>query len=219
MMHKNCCLTICVFGVDNLSELRPEMLNKSSVIVKAQMTEFVFSALYLMNQCYFLLISNSSWRLFKNRKFKIELKIFSYRSKLSVRRMMTSNVWVQFIFHCFAKELFNCSLRFWCSRREMGVCDLESHRYTSLEEKPQIANCRRIRQQASSAAMWPFRFRVRSSDIITQIMRKAKQLREWRGIELLASPWTERLRKGYPTKNLSVNLRKSVQGTRTHTIL
>ena len=44
-----------------------------------------------------------------------------------------------------------------------------------------MTDCRRIGQQATSAAVRPIRFRVRSSDIVTQILRKAKRLREIEG--------------------------------------
>ena len=53
-----------------------------------------------------------------------------------------------------------------------------------LEEKPQFMDCRRIGQR-SSGSLRPIRFRVNSSDIVYQLLRKAKRLKDIDGYKTI----------------------------------
>ena len=63
---------ICkTFGAESLTNLTPTMMNKNTV-VKAQMAEWLFSAIYLLEKCSLPLMSNARVQLEKLNEEKIE---------------------------------------------------------------------------------------------------------------------------------------------------
>ena len=69
---KNMMSDICrVFCVDGAKDLNPEKLNKPSV-VKAQMAEWLHTAVFLLDQCCFPVMSNARSQLEELKKEKIE---------------------------------------------------------------------------------------------------------------------------------------------------
>ena len=58
------------YGCDNPQELTPEVLNKNNV-VKAQMAEWLFTSIYMLNKCCLLLMSSARTTTEKLQEEKI----------------------------------------------------------------------------------------------------------------------------------------------------
>ena len=203
---------ICkTFGAESLTNLTPAMMNKNTV-VKAQMAEWLFSAIYLLEQCSLPLMSNARVQLENLNEEKIEdqKSIIKLQSDLISQK----NEELGLVSKTVETELktYSSALQQSCSTalspkniaaavqkvaREddrskeilvFGVAEEKGECATAkvakildhLEEKPKFQQCRRIGQQRDNAVR-PIKFSVRSTDIVNQILSKAKRLREVEG--------------------------------------
>ena len=203
---------ICkTFGAESLTNLTPAMMNKNTV-VKAQMAEWLFSAIYLLEQCSLPLMSNARVQLENLNEEKIEdqKSIIKLQSDLISQK----NEELGLVSKTVETELktYSSALQQSCSTalspkniaaavqkvaREddrskeilvFGVAEEKGECATAkvakilehLEEKPKFQQCRRIGQQRENAVR-PIKFNVRSTDIVYQILSKAKRLREVEG--------------------------------------
>ena len=203
---------ICkTFGAESLTNLTPAMMNKNTV-VKAQMAEWLLSAIYLLEQCSLPLMSNARVQLENLNEEKIEdqKSIIKLQSDLISQK----NEELGLVSKTVETELktYSSALQQSCSTalspkniaaavqkvaREddrskeilvFGVAEEKGECATAkvakildhLEEKPKFQQCRRIGQQRDNAVR-PIKFSVRSTDIVNQILSKAKRLREVEG--------------------------------------
>ena len=204
---------ICkTFGAESLTNLTPAMMNKNTV-VKAQMAEWLFSAIYLLEQCSLPLMSNARVQLENLNEEKIEdqKSIIKLQSDIIISQ---KNEELGLVSKTVETELktYSSALQQSCSTalspkniaaavqkvaREddrskeilvFGVAEEKGECATAkvakilehLEEKPKFQQCRRIGQQRENAVR-PIKFNVRSTDIVYQILSKAKRLREVEG--------------------------------------
>ena len=214
---------ICkTFGAESLTDLNPAMMNKNTV-VKAQMAEWLFSAIYLLDQCSLPLMSNARVQLenLNGEKIEDQKSIIKLQSDLISQK----NEELGLVSKTVEAELktYSSALQQSCSTalspknivaavqkvaREddrskeilvFGVAEEKGECATAkvakildhLEEKPKFQQCRRIGQQRENTVR-PIKFSVRSTDIVYQILSKAKRLRE---VEI----------EGYKTVYLSPN--------------
>ena len=200
-----------VFGVEGAKDLNPEKLSKPSV-VKAQMAEWLHTAVFLLDQCCFPVMSNARSQLDELQKEKIEDQTEIIR--LQKRLISQKNEELGLVSKTVETKLksYSSVLQQSCSAalspkkiaaavqsatkeddrsKEVvmfGVPEEQEECTTSkvtkvleeLDEKPQISKCRRIGQKTIGSVR-PVIFTVRNSDIVYQILRKAKGLRDIEG--------------------------------------
>ena len=205
-----------VFGVEGAKNLSPSTLNKNSVS-KAQMAEFLFTAVYLLDHCCLPLMSSATSQLetlqtekISNQKTIIDMQQDLISKKNEELGEVTKSVEAGLI------KTYSSALQQSCTKalspsniaaavktvtqeedrsKELvllGVTEEAGERVTSvvtkvleqIDEKPQVKQCRRIGQPNAGAAR-PIIFCVRSPDIVYQILKKAKQLRDIEGYKTI----------------------------------
>ena len=204
-----------VFGVDGAKNLNPGTLNKHSVS-KAQMAEFLFTAVYLLDHCCLPLMSSATSQLetlqtekISDQKTIIDLQQDLISKKNEELGEVTKSVEA-------GLKTYSSVLQQSCTKalspsniaaavktvtqeedrsRELvlfGVSEEAGERVTSvvtkvleqIDEKPQVKQCRRIGNSNTGAAR-PIIFSVRSPDIVYQVLKKAKQLRDIEGYKTI----------------------------------
>ena len=197
-----------IFGVQDPKKLIPEDLNKPSV-VKAQMAEWLFSAIHLLDNCCFPLMSNARSQLESLQEEKIddqkeiiklqkeligqkneelglvsrtvetELKSYSSALQKSCSSALSPKNIAAAVQKVTKEEDRSKEVVVFGVSEEQGECAETkiTEILGQLEEKPQIKNCRRI-GQPTTGAVRPIIFSVKNSDIVYQILRKAKGLRD-----------------------------------------
>ena len=199
---------ICrVYGINGADNLTAKALDKPSV-VKAQMAEWLYSALQLLDYASLPLMSNASSQLERLRSDKIS----DQEEIIQLQRDLVSkkNEELGLVSKTVEAELktYSSALQQSCSSalsprniaaavktvskeedrsKEIVVFGVEEKQGESvnsvvnqileqLEEKPQIKQCRRIGLKRTGAVR-PIIFSVRSTDVVHQILKKAKRLR------------------------------------------
>ena len=204
-----------VFGVEGAKNLSPSTLNKHSVS-KAQMAEFLFTAVYLLDHCCLPLMSSATSQLetlqsekISDQKTIIELQqdliskkneelgevsksveagLKTYSSALQqscTKALSPSNI-VAAVKTVTQEEDRSKELVLFGVTEEAGerVTTQVTKVLEQIDEKPQVKQCRRIGQPNAGAAR-PIIFSVRSPDIVYQILKKAKQLRDIEGYKTI----------------------------------
>ncbi|KAL5269856.1 hypothetical protein ACHWQZ_G003358 [Mnemiopsis leidyi] len=211
-MFSNICR---VYGCDDVQKLSSEVLNKNTV-VKAQMAEWLHTAIVLLEQCCLPLMSSARKTVEQLQEDKIsdQRTVIELQEKLIRKKDRELGVVSQTV----EKELksYSSVLQQSCTTalspknivtavqkitkeedrtKEVlvfGVDEDASECVTSkvttileqLDEKPRIRGCRRIGQRVSNAdTKRPIIFSVNSTDVVYQILRKAKRLREIEGFK------------------------------------
>ena len=199
-----------VYGCDDPEKLVPEVLNKNSV-VKAQMAEWLCTAIHLLNQCCLPLMSTarSTIEQLQEEKISDQRAVIELQEKLICKKDGDLGLVSQTV----KKELksYSSALQQSCSTalspkniataektitkgedrtKEVvvfGVVEEPSECVTTkvsrileqLDEKPRITGCRRIGQRATGeSTKRPIIFSVKSTDIVYQILRKSKRLKD-----------------------------------------
>ena len=199
-----------VYGCDDPEKLVPEVLNKNSV-VKAQMAEWLCTAIHPLNQCCLPLMSTarSTIEQLQEEKISDQRTVIELQEKLICKKDGDLGLVSQTV----KKELksYSSALQQSCSTalspkniatavktitkeedrtKEVvvfGVVEEPSECVTTkvsrileqLDEKPRITGCRRIGQRATGeSTKRPIIFSVKSTDIVYQILRKSKRLKD-----------------------------------------
>ena len=204
-----------VYGYDNPQKLTPEVLNKNTV-VKAQMAEWLCTAIHLLDRCCLPLMS-SARKTIENLQ---EEKICEQKDMIDLQKKLIrkKDEELGIVSQTVEKELksYSSALQQSCStalsptniatavkkivkeedrNKEVVVfgVDEEASECTTtkvngileqLEEKPQITGCRRIGQRANDKKR-PIIFSVKSVDIVYQILRKARRLKDIEGFKTI----------------------------------
>ena len=202
-----------MYGVEDPKNLSPEVLNKTS-IVKAQMAEWLFSAIFLLDHCCMPLMSSAKCQIEKLQ----EEKICDQKEVIDLQKELISkkNEQLSLVNKTVEKEIksFSSVLQQSCSTalsptniatavkkiskeedrtKEIvvfGVAEEQSESPSSkvteileqLDEKPRIAGCKRIGQRVTGKSR-PIIFTVKSTDIVYEILRKAKRLKDIDGFK------------------------------------
>ena len=202
-----------VYSVEDPKNLSPEVLNKTS-IVKAQMAEWLFSAIFLLDHCCMPLMSSAKCQIEKLQ----EEKICDQKEVIDLQKELISkkNEQLSLVNKTVEKEIksFSSVLQQSCSTalsptniatavkkiskeedrtKEIvvfGVAEEQSESPSSkvteileqLDEKPRIAGCKRIGQRVTGKSR-PIIFTVKSTDIVYEILRKAKRLKDIDGFK------------------------------------
>ena len=207
---------ICrVYGCDNPQKLSPEVLNKNNV-VKAQMAEWLFTSIYMLNECCLPLMSSARTTIEQLQEEKIcdQKTVIELQEKLISKQDRDLGLVSQTV----EKELksYSSALQQSCSSalspsniatavkkivkeedrtkevvvfgvdEEAGECVTTkvSTILEQLEEKPRITGCRRIGKLVTGATTKrPIMFSVKSTDVVYQILRKAKRLKDIEGFK------------------------------------
>ena len=207
---------ICrVYGCDDSEKLSPEVLIKNNV-VKAQMAEWLYAAIDLLNNCCLPLMSSARTTIEQLQEEKIsdQKTVIELQEKLICKKDGDLGLVSQTV----QKELksYSSALQQSCSTalspkkiatavqkiakeedrtkevvvfgvdEEAGECITTkvSTILEQLEEKPKITGCRRIGQRVTGESKKrPIIFSVKSTDIVYQILRKAKRLKDIEGFK------------------------------------
>jgi len=202
---------ICrVFGCEDPEKLTPVMLVKNNVS-KAQMAEWLFTAMDLLNNCCLPLMSSGRTTIEQLQEEKIsdQRTVIELQEKLICKKDGDLGLVSQTV----QKELksYSSALQQSCSTalspkniatavkkmtkeedrtkevvvfgvdEEAGECVTTkvSTILEQLEEKPRIMGCRRIGQRVTGESKKrPIIFSVKSTDIVYQILKKAKRLKD-----------------------------------------
>lgn len=208
------CNDLCrVYGVEDPKKLFPEVLNKNS-IVKAQMAEWLFSAIFLLDHCCMPLMSSAKCQIEKLQEEKIydQKEVIDLQKELITKKdneLSSVNKTVEKEMKSFSSVLQqSCTTALSpkniatavkkISKEEdrtkevviFGVIEEQSESPAAkvteileqLEEKPCILDCKRIGQRATGTQR-PIIFTVKSTDIVYQILRKAKRLKDIDGFK------------------------------------
>ena len=205
---------ICrVYGCDDLGKLLPEALIKTNV-VKAQMAEWLYTAIDLLNHCCLPLMSSARRTIENLQEEKIcdQTTVIELQKKLINKKDEELGIVSQTV----QKELktYSSALQQSCSTalspkniatavktitkeedrtKEVVVFGVEEETdecvttkvsgiLEQLDEKPRITGCRRIGQRATGEGKKrPIIFSVKSTDIVYQILRKSKRLKDIEG--------------------------------------
>ena len=204
-----------VYGSDNPKELTPEVLNKNTV-VKAQMAEWLCTAIHLLDHCCLPLMSSAR----KTIEDLHEEKICDQKEVIELQKRLISknDRELGLVSQTVEKELksYSSALQQSCSTalsptniatavkkivkeedrtkevvvfgvdEEAGECATTKVAgiLEQLEEKPLVTGCRRIGQRANNTKR-PIIFSVKSVDIVYQILRKARRLKDIEGFKTI----------------------------------
>ena len=204
-----------VYGFDVPQKFTPEVLNKNTV-VKAQMAEWLYTAIHLLDQCCLPLMSSARKAIEDLQEEKIcdQKEVIELQKKLISKKDEELGLVSQTV----EKELksYSSALQQSCltalsptniataikkivkeedRTKEVVVfgVDEEADECAStkvagileqLEEKPHITRCRRIGQRANDTKR-PIIFNVKSLDIVYQILRKARRLKDIEGFKTI----------------------------------
>ena len=209
---------ICrVYGCDDPEKLLPEALIKTNV-VKAQMAEWLYTAIDLLNHCCLPLMSSARTTI-ENLQ---EEKICDQKTVIELQQKLISKKDDELghVSQTVQKELksYSSALQQSCSTalspkniasavktitkeedrtKEVVVFGVEeqddecvstkvSGILQQLDEKPRITECRRIGQRATGESkIRPIIFSVKSTDIVYQILRKSKRLKDLEGFRTI----------------------------------
>ena len=204
-----------VYGCDDPKKFSPDVLNKNNV-VKAQMAEWLFTAIHLLEECCVPLMSSAR----KTIEQLQEEKISDQRTVIELQEKLINKKERELgsVSRTVEKELksYSSVLQQSCSTalsptkiasavkkiakeedrtKEVvvfGVDEEPSECVTTkvvgileqLEEKPRITGCRRIGQRVLGVSTKrPIIFSVKSTDIVYQILKKAKRLKDIEGFK------------------------------------
>ena len=204
-----------VYGCDDPEKIYPEALIKNNV-VKAQMAEWLYTAIELLNRCCLPLMSSARTTIEQLQEEKIndQRTIIELQEKLISKKDENLGLVSQTV----EKELksYSSALQQSCSTalsptniatavkkivkeedrtkevvvfgvdEEAGECVTTkiSGILQQLDEKPRITGCRRIGQTVTDgSAKRPIIFSVKSTDVVYQILRKAKRLKDIEGFK------------------------------------
>ena len=197
--------------MDGGKNLCPGALNKQSV-TKAQMAEFLFTAVYLLDHCCLPLMSSATSQIetLQEEKIADQKTIIQLQQDLISKKneelgevgktveaglKTYSSALQQSCTTALSPRNIAAAVKTVTQEEDrskelvlFGVTEESGERVTSvvakvmeqLNEKPQVKQCRRI-GKPNTGATRPIIFSVRSSDIVHQILKKAKKLRDTEG--------------------------------------
>ena len=211
-----------VYNCDDPTDFEPDMLNRTSV-VKAQMAEWLHSAIYLLHQSCLPLMSSARNKIedLQEENISDKKEIISLQNKLIIMKdrdlgLVSKSVVKEMKSYSSALQESCSTLQQSCSTalspkkiasavktiakeedrskevvvfgvdEEDGECPTSkvSKILEQLEEKPPISRCRRIGQRgADLKSKRPIIFSVQSTDVVYQILRKAKRLKDIEGLK------------------------------------
>ena len=209
-----------VYNCDDPGDFEPDMLNRTSA-VKAQMAEWLHSAIYLLHKTCLPLMASARNKIedLQEENISDKKEIIGLQNKLIIMKdrdlgLVSKSVVKEMKSYSSALQESCSTLQQSCSTalspkkiasavktivkeedrskevlvfgvdEENGECPTSkvSKILEQLEEKPPISGCRRIGQRGADHKR-PIIFRVQSTDVVYQILRKAKRLKDIEGLK------------------------------------
>ena len=227
-----------VYGCDDPQKLYPDVLNKNTV-VKAQLAEWLFSAIYLLDRCCLPLMSSARSRIedLQEEKIADQKEVIELQKKLISKKdgelghvsktvedglKSYSSVLQQSCTTALSPKNIATAVKKIAKEDDrskevvvFGVDEETGEHPASkvagileqLEEKPLITGCRRIGQRVTGSTR-PLIFSVKSTDIVYQILKKAKRLKDIDGFRTVYISPNRSLDERISRQKLVVELKK-----------